>query len=468
MKISTSLAIARLGAQVRNGDRLPPHLDVITDTRGLAPGQTYLALHGERFNGHTFARDAFVAGAAALVVDDASALPADAPALVVAHTREAFMQMAALAREAFEGTVIAITGSAGKTTTKDFIAQLLEVASPGRVHATPLNENNEIGVSKMLLALRPEDRFAVVEMGARHYRDIALLVHIAQPHVAVLTNIGEAHLEIMGSRERLAQTKWDLFCENALPVVNLDDELSMARAATLTRTPAFFGVRSRGTPLGNAASARTVLGREDQTLELIDAAITSSPHLLGALPAAIAGRHNLTNAAAAVAAALTAGIASAVVGAGLAHLALPHGRYERIELAGFAPLIYDAYNASPEGMLATIATFALEPASRRIAVLGSMAELGEGAARLHRAVGAAAAHASLDVVLIGGEHVDDFERGLLAERFPAEHIVRFASNHAAAQWLAVHAQPGDLVLLKGARRYKLEEIVDELRASVAS
>ena len=465
VKIPSAKAVQRLRAHVRNGERLPAEIDVITDTRVLTRGQTYLALRGERFDGHAFIGDALLGGASATIVADAAAVPPDAPALIVEDTLAALMELAALAREGFAGTVIAITGSAGKTTTKDFIAQLLEGAFPGRVHATPQNENNEIGVSKVLLALEAHERFAVIEMGARHYRDIAPLVRIAQPHVAVLTNIGEAHLEIMGSRERLADTKWEIFSGKALPVLNIDDGTSMARVRALERRPHFFGVRPRGAALPLERSVRAVLAREDRSLEVLDDAVTSGAHRLGAVPAAIAGRHNVGNAAAAVAAVLAAGIVLEVVREQLALLRLPHGRYERITLPRFASLIYDAYNASPDGMLATLETFALEPASRRIAVLGSMAELGEGAQRLHRTVGAAAAQASLDVVLIGGDHADDLEAGLRAQAFPAERIVHFDSNHAAAQWLAVHARPDDVVLLKGARRYKLEEIVEELRAS---
>ena len=466
MKLDSAHVVQRLQARVVNAAGLPPKLDVITDTRTLRAGKTYLALRGERFDGHAFIAAAVLAGASAAIVSDPAALPPDLPALVVENTLEAYMELAALARDAFAGTVIAITGSAGKTTTKDFIAQLLEAQAPGRVHATPKNENNEIGVSKMLLALEPDERFAVIEMGARHYQDIAPLVRIARPHVAVLTNVGEAHLEIMGSRERLAQTKWDIFSGTAHPVLNLDDSVSMARRSTLASAPHCFGVRPRGVPVLLEGARDAVLAREDRSLDFLDASVASV--CLGSVTGSIAGRHNLANAAAAVAAVLAAGIPHAALGEPLAHLRLPHGRYERIALPGFAPLIYDAYNASPDGMLATLETFALEPASRRIAVLASMAELGDAAQRLHRAVGAAAANASLDVVLIGGDHADDLEFGLRAQAFPPERVVRFDSNHAAAQWLAMHVRPDDVVLLKGARRYKLEEIVEELRASLVS
>ena len=179
---------------------------------------------------------------------------------------------------------------------------------------------------------------------------------------------------------------------------------------------------------------------------------------------AIAGAHNLTNLAAAAAGAYALGIPVETIAAACGDAALPPGRYERIEIDDFA-LLYDAYNASTSGMLATLASFAGEPARRRIAVLGSMAELGDDAVAMHERVGAAAARATLDTLLVGGDYADALARGAHLAGFDAAKIVRFARNAEAVAWLAQNARVGDLILLKASRRYKLEEIVEGLRTT---
>ncbi|MBV8354597.1 MAG: UDP-N-acetylmuramoyl-tripeptide--D-alanyl-D-alanine ligase, partial [Candidatus Eremiobacteraeota bacterium] len=180
-------------------------MTIATDTRTLERGQAYLALHGEHFDGNDFARDAFVRGAALAIVEREDAVPPGRPAIVVDDALRAYHALAAIARARSAARVVAITGSTGKTTTKALLVQMLANAGV-RVRGTPHNENNEIGVAKLLLSLSGEEDIVVVEMGCRHYGEIAELVAIARPHVGVLTNIGEAHLEIMGTRERLAET----------------------------------------------------------------------------------------------------------------------------------------------------------------------------------------------------------------------------------------------------------------------
>ncbi len=220
-EVATNDALAALAGTIVNRDHMPATIAVSTDTRDIRPSETFLALRGERYDGHTFVADAAAAGASVAIVDDASALPEGLAGIVVADTLAAYLALGALARDRVRGPVIAITGSTGKTTTKTFAVQALEAAGKP-VTATPENENNEIGVAKFLLSLDDGDeRIAIVEFGARKYRDLEPLVLAARPDIGVLTNIGEAHLEIMGSRERLAETKWGLFAGGAQPVLNL-------------------------------------------------------------------------------------------------------------------------------------------------------------------------------------------------------------------------------------------------------
>lgn len=444
-------AAAATAAGVRNPAAFPTHLRIATDTRALRQGDVFLALRGERFDGHDFIGEALHRGAGALVVDDASVVPDGTAALVVRDTKRAYMDLAAAARMLFPGRVIAITGSAGKTTTKHLLAQLLAAHfGAQRVLASPANENNEIGVSKLLLSCTQQIAVLVVEMGARHEGDIAELVQIAHPHVGILTNIGEAHLEIFGSRENLARTKWGLFAHGAQAVLNAGDAESNARAATLSAPPVWFG-------LGAPQAAGIWLG-EDGVLRVTAGARAHEVPVDVRLP----GRHNLENLAAALAGAVTLGVPAAELVRAVPSLALPEGRYQTIAQAGKPRLIYDAYNANTSGMVAALDAFAAEQAARRIAVLASMAELGSDAPAMHERVGAHAARIGVDMLLVGGEYAQSMAQGALASGFSRERIVAFADNTHAAAWLRENAHAGDAVLFKGSRKYKMEEIIQEL------
>ena len=455
MRLPTNDAIAALGGTVVNREFLPATIAVSTDTRAIRPSETFLALRGERFDGHRFVAEAVAGGASALIVDDASALPPGAAGVVVDDTLAAYLALGGLARDRVRGPVVAITGSTGKTTTKAFAVRALEAA--GRpVRATPENENNEIGVAKFLLSLDDGDeRVAIVEFGARKYRDLEPLVAAARPDVGVLTNIGEAHLEIMGSLERLADTKWELFAGGAQAVLNLGDEVSFARAATLARAPMWSGIDAQRPPAG----ARGVIVRIDDVLAIAGGDVRALP-----LHVDVPGDHNRRNLAAALAAAWAVGVDPAAIAAAAPHFDLPHGRYERMQIAGGPTVIYDAYNASMSGALATLAAFARERVpARRIVVLGSMAELGADAPAMHQRVGAAAA-ASADIVLVGGAFADALAAGTQAMGLAPDALIVYQTNDDAIAWLREHARPDDTVLLKGSRMYRMEQIVAGLSA----
>jgi UDP-N-acetylmuramoyl-tripeptide--D-alanyl-D-alanine ligase len=463
VNVPTVDAIAVSGADVRGGAALPETLHFSTDTRHLVPGDTFLALRGDRFDGHDYVREALANGAAVVVVDDDASVPPGVPALVVADTKAAYLAFGGAARRHSNARVVAVTGSAGKTTTKTFIAQLLERLAPGLVVATPRNENNEIGVAKILLALPPEAAFLVVEFGARHFGDIAPLARAALPELGVITNIGEAHLEIFGSLERLAETKWGIFETGAAAVLNSADAESIARASSLRGPITWFGT-SGGSPASGDRAVYIMRATEGDALLAVGTGDEDSGAFGIELP--VAGEHNRANVAAGAAAVVALGFAPLAVAHALAALALPAGRYERMAL-GTLDLIYDAYNASMSGTLATLSSFAREKAQRRIAVLGSMAELGEGAAAMHERVGEAAARAHVDRLLVGGDFAADIARGASAAGLPEAAIVPYAANADAVAWLQENARAGDLVLLKASRRYKLEEIVEGLRGARA-
>ncbi len=463
MNVSSADAIDVSAAHVLAGDALPETLHFSTDTRSLTPGDAFVALRGDRFDGHDYVREALASGASVLVVDDAATVPAGVPALVVSDTKAAYLAFGGAARRHSHARVVAVTGSAGKTTTKTFIAQLLERLAPGPVVATPRNENNEIGVAKVLLGLPADAAFLVVEFGARHFGDIAPLARAALPELGVITNVGEAHLEIFGSRERLAETKWGIFETGAAAVLNAGDAESVARAPSLRGPITWFGTAG-GSPAAAERAVYIMRATEGDALLAVGKDDEDSGAFGIELP--IAGEHNRENVAAAAAAAVALGFAPSAVAHAISSLVLPAGRYERMAL-GTLDLIYDAYNASMSGTLATLASFAREKAQRRIAVLGSMAELGEDAAAMHERVGEAAARAHVDRLLVGGDFAADIARGASAAGLPEAAIVSYAANAEAVAWLQENGRAGDLVLLKASRRYKLEEVVEGLRGARA-
>ncbi len=450
-------AVRATAAEVTDADRAPAGLRVATDTRSIEPGDAFLALRGERFDGHDYVREAIARGASALIVDERSAAVDGVTGLIVPDTLRAYMALARVARDSFDGRVIAVTGSAGKTTTKELLAQLLRAHYGDRVAASPANENNEIGVSKFLLAhATAAHDVLVVEMGARHYDDIAPLVVAARPDLGILTNVGEAHVEIMGSRERLAHTKWGLFSDGALAILNARDEVSLRRAPSLRDAPHWFAATEDERI---STGGRTTLLVGSNRLIAIDGDREDERQVDVRLP----GAHNRANLAAAIAGAREMGVPLDTIVAAVPALELPKGRYEAIDLPGRPRLIYDAYNANLSGMFAALDAFAAEAGERRIAVLASMAELGDEAPAMHERVGERAGATALDVLLVGGKYAEELARGAAAAGLSSERIVPFASNEEAARWIDANGRPGDVVLLKGSRVYALEEIVERLR-----
>jgi UDP-N-acetylmuramoyl-tripeptide--D-alanyl-D-alanine ligase len=457
VRLPIHLALDASAATLFEADIAPADVRIVTDTRTLEPGDTFLALRGPNFNGHDYTQEAVRRGAVMVVIDEPQARVEGTPAMLVERTNRAYMALASAARSLFTGRVIAITGSAGKTTTKVLLAQLLATRYGDRVLAAPANENNEVGVSRLLLNLSNERHdVAVVEMGARHAGDIAQLVNIARPEIGVLTNVGEAHLEIMGSRKELEDTKWAIFGLGARAVLNAQDAVSTERAASLAQPPHWFAALDEAVSFAAPARATALLGR-NRLIEC-DHGATREYDVDVRLP----GAHNRANLAAALAGALDVGADLESMIAVLPDLELPVGRFQSLQLPGRPRIIYDAYNANASGVVAALDAFAQEAGVRRIAVLGSMAELGEEEAELHERVGAHAA-ATVDVLLVGGDFAESMARGAKREGFSSQRIVHFATNGEAADWLRANARPEDVVLLKGSRKYKLEEIVEELK-----
>ncbi|HME80571.1 MAG TPA: UDP-N-acetylmuramoyl-tripeptide--D-alanyl-D-alanine ligase [Candidatus Eremiobacteraceae bacterium] len=429
-----------------------------TDSRTLRPGETFVALRGESFDGHHYIGAARAAGAAALVVDRLEAVPAGCDVVVVAvdDAKAAYLRGAAAARRMAARTlVVAITGSVGKTTTKAFAAQL--IGRFRRVIATPQNENNELGVAKLCYAIGDGVDVAIAEFGARHPGEITQLVEIAAPDVGVLVNVGEAHLEFFTSREELARTKFAIFGAGARAVCNAADEWTRRLAIETGIAERALWVRLCGEP-----------DMPGLTLEAGEPRDGRVPLSLGASHAFAAwhliGEHHLRDALLAAAAGLQCGLRFEEAIDGFGDLRLPPGRFEQHALPSGAIAVYDAYNASPTSMRHALRAFASLPAQRHIAVLGSMAELGESAPTGHARTGAAAAQNGMDALYCGGDHAQAIALGALEAGMAPTAVHTYVTNAEIAQTLRAQLRERDAVLLKGSRIQRMEEILDVLLA----
>ncbi|WP_210438045.1 UDP-N-acetylmuramoyl-tripeptide--D-alanyl-D-alanine ligase [Nocardioides xinjiangensis] len=431
------------------------------DTRTPEPGGLFVAIAGQRADGHEFAPAAAEAGAVAAL----GSRPTVLPTVVVDDVTAA---LGVLARHVVdrlpEVTVLAMTGSQGKTGTKDYLAHLLAEAGP--TVATRGNFNNELGVPLTVLRATPETRYLVVEMGARGVGHIAELCAIAPPRVAAVLNVGTAHIGEFGSREAIAAAKGEIV--EALPVdgtavLNADDELVAAMAPRTVAAVTTFGSGPPGGPPPDVAVSEITsdeLGR--QSFELAHRGSHATVHL------AQVGTHQWRNAAAAAAMALAAGLDLDTVADSLAD-AVPASRWrmEVGERADGLVVVNDAYNANPESMRAALETLAgigARSGRRTVAVLGQMLELGAGARDAHRGVGAHAAESGVDVLVTVGPEADGIAEGF--ERAGRGGVsIPTAGRDAAAEWLRHNVSAADVVLVKASRGAALELIAEDLLVS---
>lgn len=457
--LTISQFVRATGARIETGpvDHDRPFTPSI-DSRTLEPGETFVCLRGPNFDGHTFVNAALARGAAAVVAEESAPIPdgITVPVLRVADSKTAFMQGAAAARRLARCVVVGVSGSVGKTTVKAMCSQLLERRR--RVLAAPQNENNELGVSKVCYALASSPDVAVVEMGARGPGQIAQLVDIALPDIGVLTNVGEAHLEFFEDRAELARTKFALFSKGAKAVLNAADEWSRILAAETSSDRAALWVRLCGDPHFDGLTLESGIPKDGSVALTFGASHSFAQwHLIG--------EHHLRDALLAAGAAILAGLAFEEAIEGLGTLHLPPGRFEMHSLPSRALIIYDAYNASPTSMAHALRAFAEVPASRRIAVLGSMAELGPDASAQHEATGAAAARVGVDALYCGGSFAEALAAGARRAGMDSRAVALFANNADIAMLLRDRLGEGDAVLLKGSRVQKMEEILAALLAN---
>ncbi|MFC8348272.1 UDP-N-acetylmuramoyl-tripeptide--D-alanyl-D-alanine ligase [Streptomyces sp. NPDC057280] len=417
----------------------------VLDSRQAEPGGLFVAFDGERADGHDFAAQAGRAGAVAVL----GSRPTPLPTVVVQDTRRALQLLAAevVARLRDRLTVVAVTGSQGKTGTKDLLGAVFSAAGP--TVATVGSLNNELGVPLTMLCAGPATRYLVLEMGARHVGDIAALTGLVAPDIAVVLNVGVAHIGEFGSRAAIARTKGELvqgLAPGGTAVLNADDPRVVAMRA-LTDAPVLTFGRAVHADVQARDPALDRRGRPSFTL------CSGGTSAQVTLP--LVGAHQALNASAAVAAARAAGVPLDLATAALGTVSLSPRRLEPRDLACGAMLLDDSYNANPDSMRAALDALAAVEGGRRIAVLGAMLELGDASEAEHRAVGAYAA-ARADVVAVVGEAARPIAAGA------GERAVVLAGNDAAVDWLRERVTTGDVVLVKASRGARLDEVAAAL------
>jgi UDP-N-acetylmuramoyl-tripeptide--D-alanyl-D-alanine ligase len=436
---------------------------VSTDTRALQKGELFVALAGEKFDGHTFLQDAIGKGAGALLVSHGFEQDFQVPVICVKDTLEALGDLAMYYRSTFLGRVVAVTGSTGKTSVKDMIAALL--MQKYSVRKTFGNFNNEVGLPFTILGLESHHNFAVVEMGMRGLAQIARLSDIARPDVGVVTNVNETHIELLGTKEKIAEAKSELVSSlpsTGLAVLNRDDALVWGMC-DMAKCP----VRSFG--FSNEANVRAgevrVVGGRGTEFNLV------TPTFNGTVFLSVPGRHNVMNALAAICSVLDFGINLDDINLAFSKLNLTEGRVRIQVLSSGVTVIDDTYNASPVSTKAALRLFNdiqdSGSSGRRVAVLGDMLELGDYAEAGHVDVGKACVGVGVDLLVIVGNLSQHIREGAILEGFDESKTIQFQDAAEAADAITTIVKPGDIVLIKGSRGMRMEKVVKALQKELS-
>ena len=444
--------------------------EVSTDTRTISLGALFVALgrgdsaesalSGATHDGHDFVDEAFARGAVAAVVERRWGEQREdgpwrqRPLLLVEDTLQAFGDLAKGYREQFDIPIVAIVGSAGKTTTKEMTAAVL--GSCYNVLKTEGNENNEIGVPKVLFRLTARHEVAVVEMAARRVGDIRYLCEIARPTIGLFLNVGTAHLEYFETVERVAKAKGELLDyvggESSVALVNADDCVVAKEA-----------MRTKGRLLGFGLGRGSHISGEGLALDQEGCGRFSLQHHPVHLK--IPGKHNVYNALAAAAAGFSCAVSAAQICSALSDFRAVGMRSEILRKNGIC-VINDCYNANPGSVRAALDVLtSIEAEGRRIAVLGDMLELGEQGPRLHAEIGQIAARQEIDRLAVLGPLGVHTVAGAIAAGLDAESVLHFEDKASLGDFMESMAEPGDLILVKGSRGIELEEIVDRVLLS---
>ncbi len=425
------------------------------DSRNIRQGDLFFAVKGERLDGHDFVPEALAKGAVAAVVrkDQATRYPATAPLLIVDDTLLGLQTLATAVRRLWAKPVVGITGSAGKTTTKEAIAHVL--ASRFHVLKSEGNFNNHFGLPLMLLKLEPEHEIAVIEMGMSHAGEITALASIAQPNLGVVTNVAPVHLEFFNSIADIARAKYELIASlpaGSTAVLNADDEYVSQFGRDFKGKVVMYGLKATADVRAENIEAR---GQDGSAFDVVIEGCRERVKL------PLVGTHNVYNGLAAVAVGLQRGLTPSEAVAALATLRPADKRGEVLQL-GNITVVNDCYNSNPKALDAMVDALASMPGSRHIVVAGEMLELGPAGDEMHRASGRHMAQKKIDILLGVRGRAQQMVEAAKQAGMRAEFV---ATPEEAGEWLKREAQDGDVVLLKASRGVKLEKALEKWKAN---
>ncbi len=455
MPMMSAKALNRVLNGILTGPEDQSFSRVTIDSRQVQKNDLFVAIIGEKKDGHDYIDQARERGAAGFLVSRDISPGADCFAVKVEDTLEGLQTLAAHWRDLYDPLIIGITGSNGKTTTKDLVASVLSRSRP--TLKTPGNLNNQYGLPLALLQLGSEDEVAVLEMGMNSPGEIALLSSIARPDIGILTNIGPAHLEFLQDLEGVARAKNELveaLPEDGVLIFNGDDPYVVGLAENYPGTRISFGFEDRNQIRGEEIKK---LGYNHIALGVTIA----DKFQLFRVP--LVGKHNAYNALAAIAVGWHLGISKTSIGEGLLQVELSGNRMEIQMMDKGYLLINDSYNANPTSMRYALDIVQEIGGDRKIALLGDMLELGAGSERLHRELGQYIADMNLDLLLTRGPGGHLIGRGARDRGMPSRRIIDLENNQEAVKFLKKSLRSKDTVLIKGSRGLKMEEIVQGLK-----
>jgi len=428
---------------------------VSTDSRSINAGNLFIPITGERFDGHDFIVQAFERGAAACLTHKEDTPDVDGTVIKVADTLRALGNLAAFYRKRFNIPVVGITGSVGKTSTKDMIAAVL--SQQYRVLKTEGNFNNEIGLPLTIFNLDKTHECAVIEMGMSGFGEISRLSKISQPDIAVITNIGLSHIEKLGSRQNILKAKMEILeglSKNGVVILNVDDQLLSGMRNLLPYKTIFYGLEDDTDY--QAFDVKTA-GEQGTYFRIEINNKTYEVHI------PVPGIHNVHNALAAIAVGIELKVPVEKIIKGIGEFTPGKMRLNILNFNGIK-IINDAYNASPQSMEAALGVLKDITGTRRIAVLGDMLEMGSWADKAHKDVGKFAFESGVDVLISVGENGRNIAKGALESGMNPENVHHCENNAEIVKLLEGFITSGDVVLVKGSRGMKMEEIVERLTA----
>ncbi len=427
---------------------------VSTDTRTIGAGALFFALRGEQFDGHKFVQNAMDAGAICCVVAEDGEIPAEIPAIIVKDTQIALGHLAAAYRERFSIPVIGITGSVGKTSTKEMIASVL--MQEYETHITKGNFNNEIGLPLTVFQLDKKHEMMVLEMGMSHFGEISRLTRIAKPELAVITNIGVSHIENLGSREGILKAKLEILeglQMDGTVVLNGDDELLWGARGELDCETLYYGIENPNCDL----VAKNICTYSDSSTFTCKIEGTEYEFLIR-----VPGIHHVYNALAAILVGLRHRVSIENIRKGIRAF-VPSGLRQTLLTLPNLQVIRDCYNASPDSMRSGLSVLKLtETKGRRVACLGDMLELGAISDSAHEEVGRQVKEDGVDVLITVGKGAHKIAQGARLAGLDSSNIYEFENNQELCRELSRILQKDDLVLVKGSRGMRLEEVVDAM------